>query len=199
MLQKIGASLPQVGGPPQVSREKMAWATKQVNLFFGSFRKADADDPETFTAGCLRLFTAYPAEAVRHVIDPVTGLPGKSEWLPTMRAIKDALDAWESDQRDSAHRVALAAAAERQVEERRAWLAKRKDKPTLADLQAKYGERFGLTPVAETRSDRDERQRIRLAEANRELFRKECESAGVDPASGVSPSLRRALDGKAAE
>src|SRR3954463_11776358 len=92
MLQKIEASLLQLAAQPTVSAEHLAWATNQVNLFFGSFRKADADNPETFTAGCLRLFTAYDSDVVRYVVDPVTGLPGRSTWLPSLSEVKGALD-----------------------------------------------------------------------------------------------------------
>ena len=48
MLQKVAVSLPQLGAPGKppgsVSPEQMDWATAQVDLFFGSFRKADADE-----------------------------------------------------------------------------------------------------------------------------------------------------------
>jgi len=69
----------------------MAWATEQVRLLFGAFRRAETDDPAAFMAACLRLFTAFPPDAVRHVVDPLTGLPSRSEWLPSHKAVRDAL------------------------------------------------------------------------------------------------------------
>lgn len=189
MLQKIEVSLPQLAAQPSVSAEHLNWATSQVNLFFGSFRKADADDPETFTAGCLRLFTAYPPAAVRFVVDPVTGLPGRSEWLPTMRATREALEAWEAEQNRSREFEARQQAAVQQIAERKAWQEQQKIKPTLDQLKAKYGENWGLQTTSPENKEVKAKRTATMQEANRTAFEAECRAAGMPLDSSVSPSL----------
>jgi hypothetical protein len=160
-----------------------------VNLFFGSFRKADADDPETFTAGCLRLFTAYPQAAVRYVVDPVTGLPGRSEWLPTMRAIREALEAWEAEQKRVREFEARQQAAAQQIAERKASQEQQKIKPTHEEMQAKYGPNWGLAEPPDA-GERLRQSRIaKIADANLRLFKAECTAAGMPLDSAISPSL----------
>lgn len=157
----------------------MAWVTKQARLFFGSFRKADADNPEAFSAGCLRLFTSYEPDVVTYVVDPVTGLPGRSVWLPSLSEVKTALDSraselLRSDQRARAEEATLA--------ERRKWQEHRsKPRPTLEELQAKHGKNWGLPTLAEE-SERDRAVRLsKIIEANGRLLRREYEAAGLTP------------------
>jgi len=165
----------------------MAWATKQVSLFFGSFRKADADDPEVFTAGCLRLFTAYPPEIVQHVTDPLTGLCTQSEWLPSLKRVKDAL----SERHETvAARKAVQDRELEQIAARKAELANKNNRPTLEELKAKHGPNWGLQ--ADVKAEdvaRAERRRDLQIEANRTLFAEECKAAGMPEDSPVSPSL----------
>lgn len=160
-----------------------------MNLFFGSFRKADADDPETFTAGCTRLFTAYHPDVVRYVVDPVTGLPGRSEWLPSLKKVKEALD----ERNGFIARLQEAAEREReQIEARRREERERAPRPTLDKLKEQYGETWGLTVEANSEKLKETRC-ASMQDANRRTFIEECDAAGVDPALGVSPSLLKLL------
>lgn len=179
MLQKIEVSLLQLVGRPTVSSEHLNWATDQVNLFFGSFRKADADDPQTFTAGCLRLFTAYDSEVVQYVVDPVTGLPGRSVWLPSLSEVKSALDIRSAELLRSVQRAQAQAET---IAERKKWQAERdKPRPTLEELQAKHGKSWGLPTLAEE-TERDKVARLsKTIEANSRLLRREYEAAGLTP------------------
>lgn len=193
MLQKIEASLQQLVERPSVSEEKLAWATRQAKLLFGSFRKADADDPETFTAGCLRLFTAYSPDVVRYVIDPVTGVPGQSEWLPSLRKVKEALDA------RAGQVVNHRAAAERerdQLEARRRDEVVRKVRPTLDELREKHGPNWSMAPPERETEEAVASRRERMDKANRRSFEAECKAAGVPLDSAVSPSLVALMHGR---
>lgn len=157
-----------------------------MRRFFGSFRKAEADDPETFTAGCTRLFTAYAPEVVLYVVDPVTGLPGRSEWLPSIAKVKEALDS-------RALHIGMQRAREQrereQLAERERELAAAKAKPTREQLLERHGANFGLTEASDASEQRRAKLLEQIAKANRRLLKKECEAAGVDAALGVSPSL----------
>ncbi len=186
MLQKIEVSLQQLVGRPTVSVEHLNWANDQVNLFFGSFRKADADNPETFTAGCLRLFTAYDSEVVQYVVDPVTGLPGRSVWLPSLSEVKSALDVRSAELLRAVQR---AKAEAENLAERAKWREARQNKPTLEELQAKHGKNWGLPALAEE-NKRDKAQRLsQLVKANERMFKQECAAAGMPVDGYVSPSL----------
>jgi len=211
MLRQLAVSSPQAAAPPNTPARSQSGLSEmkpvdpqilsvmitQVNLFYGSFRKAEVDDPDTFTAGCLRLFTAYPLQAVRFVIDPVTGLPGRSEWLPSLKAVRDALEAFQDERRRQAQVAARAEAQEQQVAARREWLRQKPERPTLEELRARYGENWGLARA--TRRDDGEaraRRREALAHANRRAFAAECERAGMPADSAVSPSLMRVIRGE---
>lgn len=60
---------------------------------FGCYRKADANDPETYAAGVAAILSEYPPEIIDYVCDPRTGLPRRLKWLPTMAEIAEACDA----------------------------------------------------------------------------------------------------------
>jgi hypothetical protein len=170
-----------------------------VNLFFCSFRKADADNPETFTAGCLRLFTAYDSEVVQYVVDPVTGLPGRSVWLPSLSEVKGALDQRANELLRAVQR---ARDEEKNLEERRKWLAARENKPTLEELKAKHGKNWGLQPVAEENEKAKAARLATIAEANERLLRHEYAAGGLTPRMAsskipISLELSRQLAGTA--
>jgi hypothetical protein len=181
MLQKIEVSLQQLVGRENVSLKHLDWANEQVSLFFGSFRKADADDPEAFAAGCLRLFTAYDSDVVRYVVDPLTGLPGEAGrvWLPSLGEVKAALDKRAGELLRSVQREKIEAAT---LAERRKWQEERsKPRPTLEELQAKHGKNWGLPMLAEE-SERDKAARLsKITEANARLLKREYEAAGLTP------------------
>jgi hypothetical protein len=178
MLQKIEVSLQQLVGRENVSLKHLDWANEQVSLFFGSFRKADADDPQTFSAGCLRLFTAYDSAVVQYVVDPVTGLPGRSVWLPSLSEVKAALDQRAAELLRGIQRARDEA---KNLEERRKWLEARKNKPTLEEMQAKYGKNWGL-PTLKEETERDKAARLsKITEANARLLKREYEAAGLTP------------------
>lgn len=183
MLQKIHAALsPLAGGQQPMPPERLDWLTTRVNLFFGSFRKADADDPETFHAGCTRLFSAYPQEVVDFVIDPVTGLSGCVEWLPPLARVKQALDERAGQLGSYDQRKAQ---IDKQLADR-----KRVDHGPPVDLQAKYGPNWGLKGVDDKESPEQKQKRLSmLKEANWRAFARECEEAGISTDSPISPSL----------
>lgn len=172
-----------------------------MKLFFGSFRKSEVGDPETFAAGCTRLFTAYPLDAVAHVIDPQTGLPGRSEWVPSLKVIREALEAFEAERGRAAQRDARASAQARQIDERRAWDKPKQNRPTLEQLRARHGENWGLASVTREASGEALRRRNAiLEEANRKLFTRDCLHEGVNPEGRwASPKLERLVRGRTVE
>lgn len=179
MLQKLVVSPQSVVGSQPMPPERLAWVTNQVNLFFGSFRKADADDPEVFHSGCTRLFSAYAQEVVEYVVDPVTGLSTRSEWLPSLKKVKEALDdraGWLANIRERDKRE------QEQIEARKREEKSRDQRPTYDELKAKHGHNWGFK-AEEPRANET------MKRANKIMFERECEAAGMPADSPISPSL----------
>lgn len=59
---------------------------------FGSFRKGEANDPETYVAAVLTVLMDYPDAIVNEVCHPGRGLPSRCDFLPTMKELKDACE-----------------------------------------------------------------------------------------------------------
>ncbi len=95
-----------------------------------------ASDPEIFVTGMAQIFMAYPAHLVESALSPLSGLPSKHKFLPSLAEIKQELE-----ERFQPYR-ALAQIAE----------AKRQlagppppPRPTIEELRAKHGPHWGIT------------------------------------------------------
>jgi hypothetical protein len=55
------------------------------------FPPRDGADPRIFIAALATVFSAFPLEAGRHVVHPVTGLPAKLKWFPALSEVNEAL------------------------------------------------------------------------------------------------------------
>lgn len=106
---------------------------------FGCYRRDDAADPDVYLAATTAVFCRYAPDVVRRAIDPRSGLPSKLKWLPTIAEIVAECEA-----------LAAADAARekrrRDLEEqfRRREEPDRAVRPTLDELHAKHGARWGL-------------------------------------------------------
>jgi hypothetical protein len=58
---------------------------------FGCYRRADAADPEIYSAAVAAILSEYDEETVAYVTDPRTGIARKSQWLPTIAELDKAL------------------------------------------------------------------------------------------------------------
>ena len=54
--------------------EMMIYASERARLLFGQYRKGDANDPETYVASIAAILSDYPAETIRYVTDPRSGI-----------------------------------------------------------------------------------------------------------------------------
>lgn len=71
----------------------------QASLLLGCYRKADCEDPEVFIASVSAVLSRYSAEVVALVTSPVSGVPAKSKFLPTIAEIREACER-EQQKRD---------------------------------------------------------------------------------------------------
>jgi len=185
-LQPLADSLKKSGLSTHLSTKTgVETALQRAQILLGCYRKDDAADPETYAGAVAAVLAEYTTDIVRRVTDPRTGLPSRMQWLPSVKEVRDACDELEQRERSIA---AAAALQEKQLRERREWLASQQVRPTLDDLKAKHGENWGMTP-AEQDAAAAARRRSTLAEANRRLFAEECAAAGMPEDSPVSPTL----------
>jgi hypothetical protein len=70
----------------------MAEYIRLGRLLLGSYRKGEANDPEVYVSGVVRILSAYPLDVVRRVVDPLDGLPSYCDWLPKFSEVKAACD-----------------------------------------------------------------------------------------------------------
>jgi len=68
-------------------------ASEYAAQLTGFYPTREVNNAKLYVVGMSALFTAYPADLVKRVCDPVRGLPGRLKWLPTIADAKEALDA----------------------------------------------------------------------------------------------------------
>lgn len=112
------------------------------------FRTGGANNSEIFVTAIAAVLARYPDQVIYDVTDPRSGLPAQLTWMPT---IKDVYDACER----ALLPIRTTLECEKRIVEQ---LAARKAedeklRPTLEQLQEKYGKDWGLTPH-EPRSDK---------------------------------------------
>ena len=107
---------------------------------FGCFRKGDANDPDTYAAAIAAVLTRFPPEVVAHVTDPRSGLPSRSNFLPTVHEVRLACEERDADLNRSNRRAAL---ERQQLAEREQYEQQRANAPTRAELEAKLGRAIG--------------------------------------------------------
>jgi hypothetical protein len=110
-------------------------------MLFTSYRTDQYPDPDAFMASLGLVLEQYPDDVIVYVTDPRTGVQRRCKWPPTIPEIVEALD------------------------DRSAWLKRREryenwgknnklmvegpivPKPTLEEMQEKYGKDWGLNQV----------------------------------------------------
>lgn len=65
---------------------------ERTKLLFGCYRRADANDPEIYTAAVAATLAEFSIEVVEYVTDPRTGLAATLKWLPTIAEIREACE-----------------------------------------------------------------------------------------------------------
>jgi hypothetical protein len=108
-------------------------------LLLGCYRTGDANDPETYVAAIAATLARYSEGIITDITHPVTGLPARLSWLPT---VKEVFDACEAEARKSAYQVARERRIREQLAEREA--DETAPRLTREQLQAKYGANWGM-------------------------------------------------------
>jgi hypothetical protein len=126
--------------PPSTIREDLtAYAAIRAKLLLGCYRTGEANDPETYVAAITAVLAKYPREVITSVTHPVTGLPSKKGWLPTVKEVNDACSEAFTPIAENEARLRR---IKEQVEMRER--ADRGERPTMEQMKAKYGPNWGI-------------------------------------------------------
>jgi hypothetical protein len=122
------------------------------------------------------VLSEYPIEIIDFVTDPRTGLPSSQNYAATVKEVREACDARYQPVLDAARRERM---LQQQMDERQRFLDElNAPKPTIAEMKAKYGENWGLTP----REERKTNYRPLTEEELRQHYRKH--DLGREPKKG---------------
>lgn len=180
--------LPSVLGPSP-NQDQIQYATDRAKLLLGCFRKGEVDDPDTYAAAVAAVLSDYPQEIIKRTTDPRTGIASHSKWLPTISEIKETCEAEMWPIRREQERVRLA-------EERKRLLGEpvdRSSRKTYEELKAEAGPDWGLAEAKQIDEKLKTQRLAKMSEANQRFFERECRVAGINPGSGVSPSLLKII------
>lgn len=119
--------------------EITSYAAQRAKLLLGCYRTGDANDPQVYVAAITAVLARYPEEIITRVSHPVTGLPSKKGWLPTVKEVRDAC---EHEFEPICEENARLKRIKEQLEMRERM--ERGERPTMAVLKEKYGENWGI-------------------------------------------------------
>lgn len=83
-------------------------AAQSAERLIGFYPTITASDPKVYAAGLVQLFSRYPEHLVAAAIDPVNGLPGECDYLPTIAKVKAFLEPRWRDLEQTRERIARA-------------------------------------------------------------------------------------------
>jgi hypothetical protein len=108
-------------------------------MLLGCYRTGDANDPQTYVAAITAVLARFPRDVITSITHPVTGLPSKKDWLPTVKEVFDACHAAYAPILENEARLKR---IKEQLEMRER--EERGERPSMAQLKAKYGENWGI-------------------------------------------------------
>lgn len=127
-----------------MSQPRAIYASERARLLFGQYRSGDANDPKTYVATIAAILSEYPAETIRHVTDPRTGIASNpprdpktgKPWtgMPNPGEVKAACEAHYGPIRRAAQREAMERRQLEEYERDKAALSERKSRKTYEEL-----------------------------------------------------------------
>ena len=76
----------------QKSEFEKAQVMRAARSLLGCYRTGDANDPEVYISAIVRVFSVYSIDVIHAVADPLTGLPSRVKWLPTVVEVREACE-----------------------------------------------------------------------------------------------------------
>lgn len=75
------------------SRQHQVYCMDRAKWMFGSYRRDDANDPDTYVLAIAAVLTDYPRAIVEYATDPRVGLGSKHKFPPNVAEVLDFCDA----------------------------------------------------------------------------------------------------------
>jgi hypothetical protein len=126
--------------PASTTQEDLTgYAGQRAKLLLGCYRTGDANDPATYVAAITAVLARFPRDVITAITHPVTGLPSKKDWLPTVKEVYEACNEAFAPVAENEARLKR---IKEQVEMRER--AEKGERPTMAQLKEKYGENWGI-------------------------------------------------------
>ena len=72
--------------------EILEMAAAAAEQLIGFYPTITASDPKVYAAGLVKLFSHYPEHLVAEALDPVHGLPGECDYLPSIAKVRAFLE-----------------------------------------------------------------------------------------------------------
>lgn len=96
-MQKLAPSLQRqtsLSSASETSTNRRAiYAAERARLLLGSYRKGDANDPETYVTSIAAVLSSYPEDVIRTATDPRTGVQRKfPKWMPNSGEVAEFCD-----------------------------------------------------------------------------------------------------------
>lgn len=96
-MEQIGqhADLATLGREPMTSsydQPNLREAQTNARILLGCYRQADAHDPEVYLTAIVAILAQFPPDIQAAVCNPASGLPSKSQWVPTIAEIRAECD-----------------------------------------------------------------------------------------------------------
>lgn len=115
----------------QIGFEKAVKATERL---LGFYPQSPASDPQVFMSGVAMLLANYPANVVEASLSPLSGIPSKFKFMPSIAELKEDLESRLPPWQPEVPPLALPAPD-----------MDRSARPSYEQLKAKYGENWGLS------------------------------------------------------
>lgn len=119
----VGASMPTLKPsarqtttfPAQADLSRSTWINQCVQLVFGSYRKDDFADPDSFRVQLGMVLERYSDDIIRSVTSPITGIQRKCKFPPSIAEVVEFADECK---RQSTYAKQWDARSRQQLEER---------------------------------------------------------------------------------
>lgn len=178
-------------------RMTLSETVELVGKLLDGFPHGRPPNQTSYIGALAAVLCEYPRTVVVNVGHPTKGVARETKFLPTVSDLVGWCERETTFLRGAVDREDREEALQRERERRRqddeAQTAARAVRPSLDDLRSKYGPNWGLKTIDGAAASAKAAHLSHVAEGNRREFERECAEAGIDPDSGVSPSLRKLL------
>lgn len=77
---------------PESELDHLDYATERARVMLGCYRKGEANDPQMYSSAVAAMLANYPREVIDQVTHPLMGLPSRTDFMPTLKELKSALE-----------------------------------------------------------------------------------------------------------